>query len=571
MRRSGTISTALVSLLALACDGSDPADTSSADEPRAAGEPAAATDPPSSATPDDADPAEDETAEDDGGGDAPPATPAPDVKPEDWGQLKPPHAPPAEDALTVHGLAGFPVVTVYAEPNLESARLGYLRFGQRVMVAEKVDDEGEGCPKGFHALPTGGYACASKGLLVDADKEPYMYLPPPPPRVDEPLPYDYGTIAKDGTPMWWRVPDRDEVMLAQEKWISTLPPEERPEKPADKTKSGDKDKPAEALPGVTDPDTPVVLELTEEEKEKARQREEARKKAEEERAAELAAKAAKLPLNGTKPFMEKGFTITLGEKVKEKGRTWWRTTRGGFVDASHAWRKKGQDFVGAEVPETSDFPFGFVMEEEAAASILDDSGKLKWKRKLEFREFVDITEEKELDGKTWLVTTDGLYLRPKDVRVAERAERPKDVAAWEGWIDVSLQQQILVAYEGDRPVYVTLVSTGKKGTDEESFETPKGTYRIGTKHISSSMDGTTASDGNYSIQDVPWAMFFEGSYALHGAFWHSRFGYKRSHGCVNLGPTDARWLFYWTTPYLPEGWHGVRAHEGAPGTTVVIR
>jgi hypothetical protein len=30
-------------------------------------------------------------------------------------------------------------------------------------------------------------------------------------------------------------------------------------------------------------------------------------------------------------------------------------------------------------------------------------------------------------------------------------------------------------------------------------------------------------------------------------------------------------LFYWTTPFLPEGWHGVHAHAGSPGTTVIVR
>jgi lipoprotein-anchoring transpeptidase ErfK/SrfK len=89
--------------------------------------------------------------------------------------------------------------------------------------------------------------------------------------------------------------------------------------------------------------------------------------------------------------------------------------------------------------------------------------------------------------------------------------------------------------------------------------------------VTTTMDGNTASDGNYSIQDVPWTMFFHKSFALHGAFWHDSFGRVRSHGCVNLGPSDARWLFEWTTPVLPEGWHGVHAHDGSPGTTIVVR
>ena len=65
-------------------------------------------------------------------------------------------------------------------------------------------------------------------------------------------------------------------------------------------------------------------------------------------------------------------------------------------------------------------------------------------------------------------------------------------------------------------------------------------------------------------------MYFHGSYALHAAFWHDRFGRVRSHGCINLAPADARWLFGWTTPELPAGLHGVRALGANPGTYVFI-
>ena len=52
----------------------------------------------------------------------------------------------------------------------------------------------------------------------------------------------------------------------------------------------------------------------------------------------------------------------------------------------------------------------------------------------------------------------------------------------------------------------------------------------------------------YSIEDVPYVMYFEGSYALHGAFWHNNFGHEQSHGCVNLAPLDAKKIFFWTEP-----------------------
>jgi hypothetical protein len=47
----------------------------------------------------------------------------------------------------------------------------------------------------------------------------------------------------------------------------------------------------------------------------------------------------------------------------------------------------------------------------------------------------------------------------------------------------------------------------------------------------------------------------------------------KSHGCVNLAPLDARWLFDFTGPRLPAGW--VAAYpvtQGIdPGTVVRVR
>jgi hypothetical protein len=65
--------------------------------------------------------------------------------------------------------------------------------------------------------------------------------------------------------------------------------------------------------------------------------------------------------------------------------------------------------------------------------------------------------------------------------------------------------------------------------------------------------------------------YFAAGFALHTAYWHDVFGIARSHGCVNLSPIDAHWLFGFTDPPVPDGWHGVEAGVGAPqGTTVVV-
>ncbi len=85
------------------------------------------------------------------------------------------------------------------------------------------------------------------------------------------------------------------------------------------------------------------------------------------------------------------------------------------------------------------------------------------------------------------------------------------------------------------------------------------------------MDGDVASDGPYSIEDVPWIMYFNGFDSHSTApFWHSQFGNVKSHGCVNMSPLDARAMFAWDRPAASEGWHGVWATPEHPGTRVIV-
>ena len=118
----------------------------------------------------------------------------------------------------------------------------------------------------------------------------------------------------------------------------------------------------------------------------------------------------------------------------------------------------------------------------------------------------------------------------------------------------------------------TVASTGRRNRSnpDENYETIQGGFRIQSKHVATTMDGNSANDGPYSIEDVPWVMYFEQSFALHGAFWHSSFGVMRSHGCVNLSPPDARWFYNWAEPQVPAGWHAAYATPQRPGTRVYV-
>jgi lipoprotein-anchoring transpeptidase ErfK/SrfK len=79
-------------------------------------------------------------------------------------------------------------------------------------------------------------------------------------------------------------------------------------------------------------------------------------------------------------------------------------------------------------------------------------------------------------------------------------------------------------------------------------------------------------DRSYRFDDVPWVQYVYNGIALHGAFWHDGFGQPKSHGCINLSPRDAQYLFKKTLPELPSGWHGVSAGRGgiSTGTVVVL-
>jgi hypothetical protein len=186
---------------------------------------------------------------------------------------------------------------------------------------------------------------------------------------------------------------------------------------------------------------------------------------------------------------------------------------------------------------------------------------------------VQLTGKKEeIEQRTYYETDEGWWLRDFDGTITKPDPAPKDLKPGEKWIDVNLTRQTLVAFEGETPVFATLISSGRHDDTDKAKDhrTPTGSFAIREKHVSATMDDDSASDGPYSIEDVPWIMYFKGGIALHGAFWHARFGHERSHGCVNLQPIDARELFGWVGPVLPDGWHGVRAIESNPGTRVIV-
>jgi hypothetical protein len=430
-------------------------------------------------------------------------------------------------------------------------RLGYLRKGDRVAVKPQVVKK-QSCLEGWYELlpPAGGFVCGKYATLDASDKE--LANAPHSPNMDGPLPYDYGLNLVNGAPLYRRPPLRKE-RAEYERGLAV-----------GKTKKGDDDAPEVHAASSNDTgsgETPWYLEH----KDKS----------------QISMDELKGETSLIEKRMVKGFYLALDTKVHAFAGTFWRTTRGMYAPKDHILVHDPKvEFKGVwlDKPDengvTRHLPLGWVTNVHQWKYTFDeDSKKMHRHDHVDRFTIVQLTGKKmTVDNRRYYETDEGWWLRDIDSTITEPSPAPKELAPGEKWVDVNLTRQSLVAFEGDKPVFATIISSGRHDDKDpaKDHRTRAGEFRVREKHISATMDNDTATDGPYSIEDVPWIMYFDGSTALHGAFWHSKFGHERSHGCVNMTPHDAHELFGWIGPALPEGWHGVHATDANPGTRVIV-
>src|ERR1700690_1228558 len=120
-------------------------------------------------------------------------------------------------------------------------------------------------------------------------------------------------------------------------------------------------------------------------------------------------------------------------------------------------------------------------------------------------------------------------------------------------VDATPQHQTLSCFEGKNEVYFCRISTGD---DSSGYSTPIGDQATARKmfsiHMSASLGKAGGSDSGYDTMAVPWPTFFNLNVgaAIHGVFWHNFFGMQKSHGCINVSPEDAKWIYRWTSPFV---------------------
>jgi len=272
--------------------------------------------------------------------------------------------------------------------------------------------------------------------------------------------------------------------------------------------------------------------------------------------------------------LEPGWAIGVVEQRTAHGERWGRNPHGEWISLRDLGPAHPSLFKGEEVKDALDF--AWVLSERAAVfagpQVARAIGSHVRFERVGWHEQKGPMVRISPDGASaeWMLARDlshpALSAPPDDVKKDEQG------AAVERWIDVELASQTLVAYEGSRPVFATLVSTGRgpRGTDSA---TPPGVHRIWVKIAYSTMDNIERDDvdKHYSMADVPWVQFFDKAVGLHGTYWHRDFGRVKSHGCVNLAPLDARRLFGWTSPKLPAGWAAAYPTQLDKGTVVRVR
>ena len=251
--------------------------------------------------------------------------------------------------------------------------------------------------------------------------------------------------------------------------------------------------------------------------------------------------------------------ITVNRWFKnEAGETWYEINNGQYMHEEDIRRVEASDFQGVEIQRQPERPFGWVVE-EVRPSLRPDGEPEPAFVKLPRFTFVEIYDTVlGEDDWLWYDIGNGQWVRQTYFSLVDVSARPDEVGPDEFWTEVDLYEQTFAAYEGDRMVYATLISSGLN-----RWPTREGLFQAHDRYEQNKMSGAEGKVDYYFIEDIPYIMYFDRllGIALHGTFWHDRFGYKHSHGCVNMPILDAEWTFNWSAEAPNDLWVWVHTSD----------
>jgi hypothetical protein len=218
---------------------------------------------------------------------------------------------------------------------------------------------------------------------------------------------------------------------------------------------------------------------------------------------------------------------------------WIEIYPGQWVPQNQTAAARPSTFAGVEIENGGlQYPMAWVLIPSFPAPYPGTSQDTSQTR-LERYERVNIFATRVVDGWEWYLVGPDTWIIQTSVAKVQFTERPEGIKG--RWIAVDLFEQVLVTYDEDTPTFATLVSSGLP-----QWSTREGTFDTYWRLVNGYMTGAEGQSDYYLVDGVPYTMYFDESISLHGTYWHDGFGYRQSHGCVNMTITDAKWVFEWT-------------------------
>jgi len=276
---------------------------------------------------------------------------------------------------------------------------------------------------------------------------------------------------------------------------------------------------------------------------------------------------AALGLPPVRTMLSGDWWVSLDGLVEYEGQQWYQINGGEFVPADSLVMASPSRFQGVYLTEQPQHPFAWI-NRWVQPFVVPQGAHNTTIEPLRRYQLVTIFAEERRGDEIWYLVGFDQWVEQASVSRVDVDPPPPEVGPGEKWIEVDLFEQTIAAYEGERMVYATLISSGRTGTG-----TPPGTYRLWTKIREGKMSSPDVDDGHpsyYYIEDVPWTMYFHEGYSIHAAFWHDAFSFTRSHGCVNLAPRDALWFFNWADPMIGDDVDYVYIGGSTPNTWVWV-
>jgi hypothetical protein len=234
--------------------------------------------------------------------------------------------------------------------------------------------------------------------------------------------------------------------------------------------------------------------------------------------------------------------ISIIDKISTDKGTFYRTAEEEWISADVVSKVGVTYFQGYLFTENPPLPFGWILTSDTISFVSPDAGAAATDKHYNRYDVFRVYESKTVNDIEWVMIGVNEWIEHKYIsRVVPNYTRPEAVTS-DRWIEINLYEQVLSVYEKDKIVFATLISTGSY-----PFLTKPGVFQIYEKLEKDYMAGSFEADRSdfYYLEDVPYIMYYDAKRALHGAYWNNYFGYKGSHGCVNLSTADSHWLFDW--------------------------